>query len=363
MLPLSSGMDVEAVRDLARRLKVLGGEVSQLSTSVGMTSDQLRNVWRGPDVDRFIDTWHRSVRPNLQRVGDDIVGLGQSALNNAEEQNLASSAGGRGGASGSVTGSGIAVCREPSPTQKLIFRDKKGDLDNDDGVRIEYGLGEDGQVKLRISVGGTDWFDKSSLMYAGNIPASLEGNSPMADYINKELKKLAAARGFNLRDADVLLVGYSQGGMVVEDIAREGGFHSATVITVAAPRLAGSIDDVSVLRLGSPNIFNNAISIPSDSKHAMDVRNNNASYADDTGIDRSHNVVTADGVRSFGGGPLGWYLGGKEHINRDVYNSAADKFDNSGHPDDVAMRQKIGQFGGMHVRYDSDKEGLNSMRG
>jgi uncharacterized protein YukE len=81
---ISHGMNVDEVRQLGANLKSISGQindmVNQLNAKVNNTS------WVGPDAARFKNEWWPQHRQHLQKMGQDLAGFGQSALNNATEQ-------------------------------------------------------------------------------------------------------------------------------------------------------------------------------------------------------------------------------------------------------------------------------------
>ena len=83
-MAVTHGMNPEEVRalgtqlqDVARQIETIMG---QLNSKVGSTT------WVGPDASQFKDQWWPEHRQHLQRVATDLSGFGQSALNNAAEQ-------------------------------------------------------------------------------------------------------------------------------------------------------------------------------------------------------------------------------------------------------------------------------------
>ena len=86
---ITHGMSVEDVRNLGQQLQTLSGQigdmVNQLNSRIGSTS------WVGADASMFKDQWWPEHRNLLTKVQADLHGFGQSALNNATEQEDVSS--------------------------------------------------------------------------------------------------------------------------------------------------------------------------------------------------------------------------------------------------------------------------------
>jgi hypothetical protein len=89
MAAISHGMNVEQVKQLGNLLKQKKQEIDQLISQV---NNQLNNTsWEGPDAVAFKTQQWPDHRNHLQQIGAAIEGFGQSALNNASEQEQASS--------------------------------------------------------------------------------------------------------------------------------------------------------------------------------------------------------------------------------------------------------------------------------
>jgi uncharacterized protein YukE len=89
------GMDVEAVESVGRQLKQSASSVDQIVGTLDKTVNGLSQLWEGPDAQRLVQSWP-AFRKSLVAAQASIVGLGQSALNNASDQREASGAKGAG---------------------------------------------------------------------------------------------------------------------------------------------------------------------------------------------------------------------------------------------------------------------------
>jgi uncharacterized protein YukE len=92
LMAINHGMNVEEIEAFGNRLQQhfatrLHGIADEIETVVGQTSTS----WAGPDGERFRGWWPAK-RGMLRAAADDIHGFGQSALNNAAEQRMASGA-------------------------------------------------------------------------------------------------------------------------------------------------------------------------------------------------------------------------------------------------------------------------------
>src|SRR3954467_15996951 len=99
------GMDVEAVRRTASELRRQAGEIRAVEALVDAIVGQISGSWQGNTARRFVSDWHGHHRAALLLLADRVDGLGQSALNNAAEQETASG-GSRSGGGGRPGGPG-----------------------------------------------------------------------------------------------------------------------------------------------------------------------------------------------------------------------------------------------------------------
>jgi surface antigen len=84
-------MSIEEVRALGQDLQSRAGNVDDI---MGILERVVMNAaWVGPDARRFKDQWWPEHRARLRKVSEDLRGFGQSALNNASEQEQASGGG------------------------------------------------------------------------------------------------------------------------------------------------------------------------------------------------------------------------------------------------------------------------------
>lgn len=85
------GMNVEEVRRLARELNSEADRIGGLITEITKTVDEMQVHWKGQDAARFKGWWESEHRPRMSQAQEAIAGLSRSAINNAEEQQTASS--------------------------------------------------------------------------------------------------------------------------------------------------------------------------------------------------------------------------------------------------------------------------------
>ena len=93
-----SGMDLDAVRGLARDLETQAQQIQQIIAAIQSVIGRGPAIWKGQDFDQFQDWWQNKHRAELQAIAERVHGLGQSAANNASSQEHASGGAASGGA-------------------------------------------------------------------------------------------------------------------------------------------------------------------------------------------------------------------------------------------------------------------------
>lgn len=85
-MAISHGMNIGEVRQLGTRLQNQYAEsIRDVMRQVEQMVNGTQGTWIGPDADRF-RSWWPDKRAALNAIADDLHGFGQSALNNAQEQ-------------------------------------------------------------------------------------------------------------------------------------------------------------------------------------------------------------------------------------------------------------------------------------
>jgi hypothetical protein len=82
------GMNIEQVRQLGNTLQAKAEEIRSM---VSQIDGQLNGTtWEGPDAQQFKGQWWPEHKNHLLTAAEGIHGFGQSALNNASEQEATS---------------------------------------------------------------------------------------------------------------------------------------------------------------------------------------------------------------------------------------------------------------------------------
>ncbi|HRV69137.1 MAG TPA: WXG100 family type VII secretion target [Marmoricola sp.] len=80
------GMDVDLVRGIGNQLKNKANDIETIITQIDNLINQAIGAWQGNDANQFRDWWNQQHRPAMSRAAEAVEGLGQSAMNNADEQ-------------------------------------------------------------------------------------------------------------------------------------------------------------------------------------------------------------------------------------------------------------------------------------
>ena len=83
-----SGMDIQAVQNLATQMKTKAGEIQQIMAT--LTSQLQSAPWVGADQQRFLSEWQGQHCTALRNVISGLEQASQQAARNAQEQQAAS---------------------------------------------------------------------------------------------------------------------------------------------------------------------------------------------------------------------------------------------------------------------------------
>jgi uncharacterized protein YukE len=84
------GMDVDEVERVGHSLNQQADAIGHLISTVEGLVNSAHGAWQGNDSNQFLEWWHSQHRPALQQAEQAIRGLGQSAVNNAQDQRAVS---------------------------------------------------------------------------------------------------------------------------------------------------------------------------------------------------------------------------------------------------------------------------------
>jgi pimeloyl-ACP methyl ester carboxylesterase len=328
------GADVEQLRALAvhfdEQARRFNGIALESSLSI------MAAQWTGAKIDRLRNDWNRQSKPSLQQVASSLRGLARALRVEADAQEQASS--GATGGIGRFAPDRPAVEEAPGNVRGVI-----DDLKHMDGNTTLYTIrevvGEDGTSRLIISLPGTrdNWGGVGGW---GDNGVYLTRDSPALQAVLAQLRRDLAG----YPDAEILLVGYSQGGMLAQLVAASGEFNVAEVLTVGSPRF----DDYDYGDINVTRIEHNADPIVNGTEYL------DGSVFEDAGRNFRHWV---DGTTppntglNFGAGNLFENVRFENQIENSVHNIktgdydwVADQWEKSTDPTHVAARERLDRF-------------------
>jgi len=186
-------------------------------------------IWRGPDSERFRSEWNGQ---SVSALNGAITALREGAevlRRNADEQDNASRADGGTGSQSSVKAA--ALCYEPAPTSLSGMWNEVQDISKESsGYRVQKIIGDDGVERYIVYIAGTNAAEGQT-----GLDAMWAAQGRLDD------DELAALEGLIPEGAEVMLVGYSQGGMDAQNIAASGRLNVQQVVTFGSP-VRGDLD-------------------------------------------------------------------------------------------------------------------------
>ena len=218
------GADVDELRSTAKQLTQAA---DQLQSSMKSLSTLISNasMWRGPDSDQFRSEWRTQSVHSLTSAVDKLRAGADALRRNADQQENASRAEGGtiGGPGGSQNGDFVAT-----PTGLHGLWGAIHDIPKDSsGYRVQKVIGADGVERYIVYIAGTDGADGQTKL--SNIPAA-QGRV--------DEKQVEALKRLIPKDAEVMLVGFSQGGMDAQNIAKLHEFNVTQIVTYGSPTRA-----------------------------------------------------------------------------------------------------------------------------
>lgn len=222
------GADVGELRSAA---KVLTQQSDQLQSTLKSLNSAASNVamWRGPDGDRFRAEWKSQSASYLSNAIAALRDGADTLRRNADQQEQASRAG-TGASSGGGATAGRAAAEYGNSAGGLsdMWTQLKSVPNGGDmsGYRIQEVRGADGETRYIVYVGGTTGGLSDHQSPVANIGA-ISGN------VDKE--QAMAIYNAIPKDAEVMFVGYSQGGIDAQNLAASGAFNVTQIVTFGSP--------------------------------------------------------------------------------------------------------------------------------
>jgi dienelactone hydrolase len=229
------GADVAELRELARAFDAAATKLDRERMSVG---NAIRlPAWVGPVAVRFRAEWDSEHSTRVSSAAARLKDAAFALRRNADEQERTSAPdSGSGstlppsrgerehGASRSTLGSAHALVTELDGMEK-----------NQDGLRIQKIVGDDGVERYVVYINGSgstsDGAWGGDLGWDNNAFAVVSFDNRTLDHIRAKIASVVEP------DAEVALVGFSQGGLIAQRLADESAFRCTTVLTYGSPVL------------------------------------------------------------------------------------------------------------------------------
>ncbi len=225
------GADVTQLRTAAARFDNAANTLDQLVKSLhGQVN--LGGLWSGPDADRFRSQWSNQSRAAVSAAAQALRQAGVDLRRNAEEQEGVSGA--TGSTTAGHTSAGGSTSTAPTGTSAM-FTTLHEMGKSHDGVYIQQIVGSDGETRFVVYLNGTD---TAEVRTAGrNAPVAMAIHDETYEDITKKIDAALGAAGYKPgKDGpEMMLVGYSQGGMDAQNIAAAGKYHVTDLVTYGSP--------------------------------------------------------------------------------------------------------------------------------
>ena len=329
------GADVDQLRALATQFDRSADRLDADRLSVG---NGIRiSAWVGPTAVRFRAQWDsdhsRRVHEAAQRLRDAALSLRANADHQARTSAVGVSALRRGGA-GSRADASAEESLGPAPERTADYITTLHSMNGgEDGVRIQRVRGDDGVVRFVVYINGTH--SASNGLFGIDDNANLITGLPddTLDYV----REMIAEATKDDAEAEVMLVGYSQGGIVAQRLANEGGFNVSTILTVGSPSFTSfnglnGADIVRLEHLGDP--------VP-----ALDGEIGVEGWLKARAREQLAEAMGGRDVSYQGGNPL-QLVDGDPHQDQADYDWLAKEFDRSTDPVHLVMRDQMARFQG-----------------
>lgn len=222
------GADPDQLRAAATQFNkgasALETSAKALHSLIGTTTQ-----WTGPDADRFRSQWSSMSARTITAAVNALRQAADALRRNANEQETASKVNPGDQVAVKVYGSAAA----PVGTAGL-YRAIHSTDNSHDGIRIQEVVGSDGESRFIVYLNGTAASDDMTV--ATNVPAAA-GRIDQDPDIVKRIDEALAAAGYKPGPdgPEMMLVGYSQGGMDAQNLAAMHKYNVTNLVTYGSP--------------------------------------------------------------------------------------------------------------------------------
>ncbi|WP_131813870.1 WXG100 family type VII secretion target [Mycolicibacter kumamotonensis] len=248
------GADVDQLRSLAKQFTQSADRLEQASSGLGRVIGAAA-YWRGNDANQFRTQWRSQSTPSITAAVKTLRTAAEALAHNADEQDQASAAGapiqpkaddfaapaGMRPAPSHGTPAGPASPRTVGGIWDEI-RDIPGRTKGYRGYRIQKIACSDGETRYIVYIAG------NVTQNPHHLPEDIEAacGHPDQDVLN-ELERLIP------HDAEVMLAGWSQGGMDAQNIAAATNLNIKQIVTFGSPVRSGlNVPSINLLASGDP---------------------------------------------------------------------------------------------------------------
>lgn len=345
------GADVAALRTLASHFDRTADQLDANRMTVG-NAIQI-SAWVGPFAARFRLQWNSEHSLRIHSTAQLLRAGARTLRANADEQDGASAADTGSFLHGGPWKGATAVSREApnSATDRVKeLASMQQGKEGGDGVRIQKILCDDGKYRYVVYVNGSastkDGDFGGDLSWQNNAYMILNADNATMQHIRAKIRAAVAGDPH----AEVAIVGFSQGGMVAQQLADEGEFNVKAVMTYGSPvlterhnyggadvmRLEHRFDPIprtDVLAVGHRAATEAQTAVESAARAVLGV---------EQGPARGEDVTFRSGVAFSGKDLLGPH-------NHEDYGRVAEQFDKSDDPRFDAAKKSFDSFNGTVV--------------
>lgn len=218
------GADVEQLDALAVRLDRQAAAYREIASSSSLAL--MVATWTGTDIDRVRAEWNRQCKPAILKVAGELSSLAIDVKRQAAHQRATSAATG-----------GRTSARTPfaSTTKDLVIAVR--DARDKDTVKITEVVGEDGVTRYVVLIDGTHgklteadgWLNAHG--WGDAVLGGMDKDTRAKLYVEQRL--LEAMK--HHPKAEIMMVGYSQGGDIAQGIANDHRFNVKEILTIGSP--------------------------------------------------------------------------------------------------------------------------------
>lgn len=333
------GADIGELRSLAALL-VDGAESLESSLRALSWRVQDRSIWRGPDADRFRAQWDNSDAARIRSVVTELRVAASVLVSNADEQERTSNVV---GIAATPDISPVAMCTAVT-TADLYHRVRHNADPDNDGVSIEAVVGSDGRTRYVVYLDGTggagpgqEWSLTDRLSWWANAGKM---NGIVDESLFRRLDDIPAG-------ADVMLVGYSQGGLDAQTLAASGRLNVTDVVTFGSPQVL----NLAPANLGTNVLHLEAVGDPVPLSTPLtlapgDLGTSVSNWLAPLGGGRVGDVQTFTSTADTGAVRF------DVHSDEDTYRSIGDQYDMSGDERFEAIRRSMSRYQGTRSLHD-----------